>query len=78
MGSKGVLDTKIDRPTDRLTIGHNINSTQLKSLQITDPTSRQRGRSKTKSKAIFRQNKIKSKTWSWAQRGARHQDMLTD
>jgi hypothetical protein len=31
---------------------------------ITDPSSRQRGRPKTKSKAIFRQKKGKSKLWS--------------
>jgi hypothetical protein len=44
------------------------------SLQITDPSSRQRERPKTKSKAIFQQKKGHG-----PQRGARHQDIrLTD
>jgi hypothetical protein len=37
-------------------------------LQITGPSSRQRGRPKTKSKAIVRQKKMK-RIWSWAPKG---------
>jgi hypothetical protein len=49
-------------------------------LQITDPSSRQRGRPKTKSKATVRQIKWKRKIWSWARKGCptpRHIDWLT-
>jgi hypothetical protein len=49
-------------------------------LQITDPSSRQTGRLKTKSKAVFRQKKGKSKICSWAPKGCptrRHTDWLT-
>jgi hypothetical protein len=49
-------------------------------LQITDPSSRQRRRPKTKSKAIFRQKKGNSNIWSWAPKGCptpRHTDSLT-
>jgi hypothetical protein len=38
-------------------------------LQITDPSSRQRGRPKTKSKAIVRQKKGKRRIWSCAPMG---------
>jgi hypothetical protein len=38
-------------------------------IQIADPSSRQRGRPKTKSKAIVRQKKGKRKIWSWVPKG---------
>jgi hypothetical protein len=38
-------------------------------LQITDPSSRQRGCPKTESKVIVREKKGKSKIWSWAPKG---------
>jgi hypothetical protein len=49
-------------------------------LQITDPSSRQRGRPKAKGKAIFRQKKGKNEIWSWAPKGCqtpRPTDWLT-
>jgi hypothetical protein len=49
-------------------------------LQITDPSSHQRERPKTKSTAIFQQKKGKSKIWSWAPKGCptpRYADWLT-
>jgi hypothetical protein len=49
-------------------------------LQITDPSSRQRGRPKTKSKGIFRRKKGKYKIWSWTPKGVPHTktNWLTD
>jgi hypothetical protein len=38
-------------------------------LTITDPSSRQRGRPKTKIKAIIRQKKGKRRMWSWVPNG---------
>jgi hypothetical protein len=38
-------------------------------LQIADPSTRHRGRPKTKSKAIVRQKKEKRNIWSWARKG---------
>jgi hypothetical protein len=49
-------------------------------LKIADPSSRQRGRHKTKIKAIVRQKKGKRKIWSWAPKGCptpRHTDWPT-
>jgi hypothetical protein len=48
-----------------------------RSVSQCGPSSRQRGRPKTKNKAIFRQKKGKNKTWSWAPKGCptpRHTD----
>jgi hypothetical protein len=67
------------RRIDWLTVSRKVTLTlTLTVLQIADPSSRQRGRPRRREKQFSDKRKEKVESSHGPQRGARHQDILTD